>query len=105
MDQSSQAPEPTARRQLPFNVKVLGLTSLLNDVASEMIFPLIPAFLITVLGGDRFLLGLIEGTADSVASILKLWSGRRSDTAGRRKGFVLFGYSLPAVTRPLLSVI
>jgi len=83
----------------------LGLASLLNDIASEMIFPLLPNFLLTVLFGNRFYLGVIEGAADSVASLLKLWSGGRSDKAGRRKGFVLFGYSLAAVTRPLIGVI
>jgi MFS family permease len=83
----------------------LGLASLLNDIASEMIFPLLPNFLLTVLLGNRFYLGVIEGAADSVASLLKLWSGGRSDQAGRRKGFVLFGYSLAAVTRPLIGVV
>ena len=90
---------------LPRNVKVLGLASLLNDIASEMIFPLLPSFLLTVLSGNRFYLGVIEGAADSVASILKLWSGGRSDQVGRRKGFVLFGYALAAVARPLIAVI
>ena len=90
---------------LPRNVKVLGAASLLNDIASEMIFPLLPGFLLTVLGGNRFYLGVIEGAADSVASLLKLWSGGRSDQSGRRKGFVLFGYSLAAVTRPLIGLV
>ncbi len=94
-----------ARPPLPRNVKVLGGASLLNDIASEMIFPLLPTFLLTVLLGNRFYLGVIEGAADSVASLLKLWSGGRSDQAGRRKGFVLFGYALAAVTRPLIGVI
>jgi len=84
---------------------VLGGTSLLNDIASEMIFPLLPTFLLTILGGNRFYLGVIEGAADSVASLLKLWSGGRSDQIGRRKGFVLFGYVLAAVTRPLIGII
>jgi MFS family permease len=84
---------------------VLGLASLLNDIASEMIFPLLPNFLLTVLLGNRFYLGVIEGAADSVASFLKLWSGERSDQAGRRKGFVVFGYSLAAGARPLIGVI
>jgi sugar phosphate permease len=104
----SQAPSPPAApsgQPLPRNVKVLGLASLLNDTASEMIFPLLPGFLLTVLLGNRFYLGVIEGAAGSVASLLKLWSGGRSDQAGRRKGFVLFGYSLAAVTRPLIGVI
>lgn len=92
-------------RALPRNVKVLGLASLLNDTASEMIFPLLPSFLLTTLGGNRFYLGVIEGVADSVASLLKLWSGGRSDQAGKRKGFVLFGYSLAAFVRPLIGVV
>jgi MFS family permease len=97
--------ETSSRPALPRNVKVLGLASLLNDVASEMIFPLLPHFLLTTLHGNRFYLGVIEGSADSVASILKLWSGGRSDQAGRRKGFVVFGYSLAALTRPLIGAI
>jgi MFS family permease len=84
---------------------VLGGASLLNDIASEMIFPLLPNFLLTVLLGNRFYLGVIEGAADSASSLVKLWSGGRSDQAGRRKGFVLFGYSLATVTRPLIGVI
>src|SRR5262249_31035410 len=90
---------------LPRNVKVLGVASLLNDIASEMIFPLLPDFLLTVLLGNRFYLGVIEGMADSVSSLLKLWSGGRSDQAGRRKGFVVFGYALTTITRPLIGVI
>ena len=105
MSQLSSPPAPSSRPPLPRNVKVLGLASLLNDIASEMIFPLLPNFLLTVLLGNRFALGVIEGAADSVASLLKLWSGGRSDRAGRRKGFVLFGYSLAAVTRPLIGII
>ena len=96
--------EPAASHQsLPRNVKVLGGASLLNDIASEMIFPLLPQFLKT-LGGNKFYLGVIEGLADSVSSLLKLWSGGWSDRAGRRKGFVVFGYSLPALARPIIGL-
>ena len=95
----------TQKQTLPRNVRVLGLASLLNDIGSEMIFPLLPNFLLAVLGGNKFFLGIIEGAADSVASLLKLWSGGRSDQVGRRKGFVLFGYSLAAVTRPLIGFV
>src|SRR5579863_9774587 len=105
MTQTASAPSTPSLPSLPRNVKVLGGTSLINDIASEMIFPLLPTFLLTMLGGNRFYLGVIEGAADSVASLLKLWSGGRSDQAGRRKGFVLFGYSLAAITRPLIGVI
>jgi MFS family permease len=94
-----------ARRSLPRNVKILGAASLLNDIASEAIFPLLPAFLLNVLPGSRFYLGVIEGMADSAASILKLWSGGWSDRAGRRKGFVLFGYTVTAIIRPLIGLI
>lgn len=89
---------------LPRNVKLLGLASLINDIASEMIYPMIPTFLMGVLGGNRFQLGLIEGAADSVASLLKLWSGGRSDRVGRRKGFVVSGYLLATVSRGLLAM-
>jgi MFS family permease len=97
-----QTPEP--RSTLPRNVKVLSVASLVNDVASEMIFPLLPGFLLTTLGGNKFFLGIIEGLADSAASILKLWSGAWSDRAGGRKPFVVFGYSLAALARPLIGV-
>ncbi|MEX0728829.1 MAG: MFS transporter [Planctomycetaceae bacterium] len=91
-------------KPLPRNVKLLGWASCLNDVASEMIFPLLPQFLITVLGGNRFQLGVIEGVADSVASLLKLGSGAWSDRLQRRKGLVVAGYSLAAVIRPLIGL-
>jgi MFS family permease len=95
-----------APQSLPRNVKVLGWASCLNDVASEMIFPLLPQFLLTVVvGGNRFYLGLIEGIADSASSLLKPWFGAMSDRAPRRKGFVLFGYALAAVARPILAVV
>lgn len=105
MNQPLTPPEPSSPKPLPRNVKVLGVASLLNDIASEMIYPLLPNFLLTVLLGNRFYLGVIEGAADSAASLLKLWSGGRSDQAGRRKGFVLFGYSLASITRPIIGII
>lgn len=105
MSQTAPTPDPAPRPSLPRNVKVLGGASLLNDIASEMIYPLLPTFLLTVLLGNRFYLGVIEGMADSAASLLKLWSGGRSDRAVRRKGFILFGYTLATVARPLVGVI
>lgn len=97
-----RAKAPIAK--LPANVKLLGAASLLNDIASEMIFPLMPTFLIEVLGGSKAYLGLIEGLADSVSSLLRLWSGAWSDRAGWRKGFVVFGYGLTALVRPLAGI-
>ena len=90
--------------RLPRNVKLLGWVSLLNDVASEMIYPLLPQFLISVLGGNPFQLGVIEGVADSASSLVKLWSGAHSDRS-RRKPFVVFGYAVAAVVRPLCGLI
>lgn len=89
---------------LPRNVRVLGFVSLINDIASEMIYPLLPQFLLTVLGGTRFELGVIEGIAETASSLLKLWSGAWSDRARQRKGFVIAGYALAAVTRPLVGI-
>lgn len=88
----------------PRNVFALGWTSFLNDTASEMIYPLLPVFLTTTLGAGAAFLGLIEGIAESTASLLKLFSGWFSDRIGKRKGLVLFGYGLAAVARPLISV-
>src|SRR5687768_12317561 len=101
----SDDPSEPAPPTLPRNVKVLGFTSLLNDIASEMIYPLLPYFLITVLHGNKLWLGIIEGAADSVASLLKLWAGGRSDQAGTRKGFVLTGYLMTTLARPLIGLI
>lgn len=89
---------------LPHNVKVLGWASCLNDVASEVIYPLLPQFLISVLGGNRFHLGLIEGFAETTASLLKLVSGAWSDRAGRRRAFILWGYGLAAFVRPTIGL-
>jgi len=90
---------------LPRNVKLLGWASLLNDVASEMIFPLLPRFLLKFLGGSEAWLGAIEGTADSVGSLVKLWSGGRSDRGAGRKRFVVFGYALSNLVQPLIGLI
>jgi len=92
------------KSRLPRTVIVLGFVSLFNDLASEMIVPLIPILLAGVLGAGPIALGLIEGVADAVASFLKLWSGRHSDRlGGRRKTLTLAGYALSNVARPLLA--
>jgi len=90
---------------LPRNVKILAAASLLNDVATEIVFPLLPSFLLTVLKGNKFSLGAIEGLADSLASLLKLWSGSLSDRVGHRKQFVTVGYTLAALVRPLIGIV
>lgn len=85
------------------NVILLGLVSLLNDSASEMVIPLLPAFLVT-LGAGAFALGWVEGVSDFVSSVLKLVVGRWSDRLKRAWPFVLFGYALAAFSRPFLGV-
>src|SRR4051812_14972206 len=90
---------------LPRNVLALSFVSLLNDVSSEIIYPLLPAFLALALGASPFAIGLIEGIAESVASLLKLISGYVSDKIGNRKLPVFIGYALAALTRPFLSFV
>ncbi|MGI8997397.1 MAG: MFS transporter [Pyrinomonadaceae bacterium] len=91
-------------RNLPRNVFAISLVSLLNDASSEIIYPLLPLFLAGTLGASPFIIGFIEGAAESVSSLLKLFSGYLSDRLGRRKGLVVFGYALAGVARPLLGV-
>ncbi len=85
------------------NVKLLGITSMLTDISSEMIFSVLPLFLANILHADKAVIGLIEGIAESTASALKLFSGWISDRFGRRKPIVILGYSLSTVTKPLLA--
>ena len=104
MTNHKQAVSTGAARRLPRTVVVIGFVSLLNDFASEMVTPLIPLLLITVLAAGPLALGFIEGLADTITNLLKLWAGRRSDRAGRRKPFILFGYTLSNLVRPLLGL-
>jgi len=86
------------------NVFVLGLVSFFNDVASEMIYPIVPIFLTSVLGAPVAVVGLIEGIAESTASILKVVSGWLSDKLRKRKPFVIAGYSFSAISKIILSL-
>jgi MFS family permease len=86
------------------NVWSLGWVSLLNDISSEMIYPLLPLFLTQVLGAGVIFVGLVEGIAESVSSFLKLFSGWFSDRFQRRKRIILFGYSLASATRPFMGL-
>lgn len=87
---------------LPRTIVVIGFVSLLNDFASEMVVPLIPLLLATVLAAGPVALGIIEGAADAVSNLLKLWAGRHSDSR-RRKPYVVFGYLLSNLARPLIA--
>lgn len=90
-------------RGLPPNVIVFGLVSLLTDISSEMIYPLLPLFLVTTLGAGPAFLGIIEGVAESTAALLKLYSGVLADRVRSRKGLVLAGYGVSALARPLVA--
>lgn len=90
--------------RLPRNVVAISLVSLLNDASSEIIYPMLPAFLALALGASPKAIGVVEGVAESVSSLLKLFSGYFSDKTGRRKGLVVFGYGLASVARPLLAL-
>ena len=92
-------------RALPSTVWLLGAISLLNDAASELVYPLIPLYLATVLSAGPRALGFIEGAAEATAALLKLVSGVWYDRVRRAKGFVVVGYGLPAVARPLIAVV
>jgi MFS family permease len=96
-------PRPV-KGKLPTAVYALGLTSLLNDAASDMIYPLLPLFLAGSLGAGPAVMGLIEGAAEALASLLKLAAGWASDRARRRKPFVVAGYLVASAVRPFLAL-
>jgi MFS family permease len=91
--------------KIPKNIFVLGLVSFLTDVSSDMIYPILPVFLSDVLGSSKLFIGLIEGIAESTASILKIFSGWLSDKLGKRKILVSLGYGLSSLGKPILSVV
>lgn len=86
------------------NVFALGLVSFFNDVASEIVYPLVPIFLTSVLGAPATIVGLVEGIAEATASTLKVISGWLSDRWRKRKPFVLAGYSLSAISKIVLGL-
>jgi len=91
------------KRKLQPQVILLGFVSLLNDSASEMIYPLLPVFLTTVLGTTPVIIGVIEGAADALASILKYIAGAWSDRVQHRKPMIATGYALAAASRALIG--
>ncbi|MGZ3459681.1 MAG: MFS transporter [Archangium sp.] len=99
------APARAREGRLPRTVLLLGVVSLLTDVSSDMIFPLLPVFLAARLPAAPLLLGTMEGVADLVASVLKYQSGIWADRARRLKPLVLFGYGLSSLMRPLMAFI
>lgn len=92
------------RPRLGRTVIALGIVSLLTDTSSEMVYTQIPIFLTRVLGVPAIVVGLIEGVAESTASLLRLVSGWLSDRSGRRKPLTIFGYSFGAISKPLMAL-
>lgn len=86
------------------NVTVAGLVSFFMDVSSEMIYPLIPLFLANVLGVNKSVIGLIEGIAESTASLMKVFSGWFSDRIGNRKWLMAVGYGVSTLSRPIVAI-
>lgn len=93
-----------SRLGLPGGVWRLGWVSFFTDLASEMIYPLLPGFILKLRGGTPFVVGLIEGIAEAVNSIFKVVSGRRSDRTGARKPLMAFGYTVSSLARPLIAL-
>ncbi len=91
-------------RKFPRTVVILGLVSLFTDLSSEMIYPLLPVFLSGVLGATALELGVIEGFAESTASLLKVASGLWTDRINKRKPIILLGYSLSSLFRPMMGL-
>ena len=92
------------RPRLSRNVYALTAVSFFTDVSSEMIYPLLPAFLTVTLGASASFVGAIEGAAESTAALLKLLSGWWSDRVQRRKPLVVAGYTLASIMRPLVAI-
>ena len=89
---------------VPPAVKGLSLVSLFNDFASEMVYPLLPAFVTRTLGGGALLLGLLDGASELTSSLLKWYSGRLADNPRWRKPLILCGYAVAVLVRPLIAV-
>lgn len=95
---------PTPRPAIPRTVWALGFVSLFMDLSSELIHALLPIYLVTTMGMSVAALGVLEGAAEATAMIVKVFSGAISDWLGRRKGLLLLGYGLAAVSKPLFPL-
>jgi len=91
-------------RALPRTVVALGVVSLCMDTSSELIHSLLPVFLVAGLGASPVVLGLVEGAAEGVASLMRVFSGALSDRIGRRRPLILLGYGLAAASKPLFPL-
>jgi MFS family permease len=91
-------------RSLPRTVWLVSLISLVNDAASDMIYPLVPLYLASVLMAGPKALGLIEGIAEAVSSLLKLFAGVLADRSGKVRALVIAGYGIAGFARPLIGI-
>ncbi len=89
--------------RLPRQVKLFGAVSLLNDFASEMIYPLLPAFVTGVLGAGAAALGALDGAAEFASSFVKFGAGRLADRRGRRGPLIVVGYAIAVLVRPIIA--
>ncbi|AET93759.1 major facilitator transporter (plasmid) [Burkholderia sp. YI23] len=94
----------TDRARIPRTVWALGFVSLFMDLSSEMVHALLPIYLVTTMGMSVTALGALEGAAEATAMIVKVFSGSLSDWLGRRRGLLLFGYGLAALSKPLFPL-
>ncbi len=92
-------------KSIPKTVFQLGIVSLFNDLAKEMIYPVVPLFLTLVLGAGPVALGLVESVAEATSSVLKVFSGISSDRLGRKKPFLLWGYGISGLFRPMIALV
>ncbi|MFN7914269.1 MAG: MFS transporter [Vicinamibacterales bacterium] len=104
MDRSLRSNAGNRLLDLPRTVWLLGWVSLATDSATEAIYPLLPFFLTQVLGAGAISLGVVEGAAEAVNSLLKVWSGRTADRRPAKRPLVLAGYSISSLARPLIAL-
>ncbi|MGQ0799204.1 MAG: MFS transporter, partial [Pseudomarimonas sp.] len=95
---------PAIPPRIPGTIWALGWVSLFTDLGSEMVHSLLPILLAGGLGASALMIGLIEGTAEALVLVTKVFSGYLSDAIGRRKPLVVFGYGLAAVVKPLFPL-
>jgi MFS family permease len=102
---NNESPTTKAERlRIPRTIWALGFVSLFMDLSSELVHSLLPVFLVTTLGASALTVGVIEGVAESTAMLVKIFSGAISDFIGRRKGLLLLGYGLAALSKPLFPL-
>src|SRR5213594_4707739 len=90
--------------RLPRPVKLFGFVSLLNDFASEMIYPLLPTFVTSVLGAGAGALGALDGAADFASTFVKYGAGRLADRPARRGPLIVLGYAIAVAVRPIIAI-